>query len=181
MSVLFQSGVFEYQLPTLAGVPAGSSIVASNSGSLSFSEVYSGTCSVDFTGPVLAGCTLTIATCGRLAHVFLSAPSGEVLRFTVSGSTPQWGSLVNVEPAIPASLLPAGVAALGCLPLMEAGSAALTTLWASLVGTGTQLAAGLISMNSATELQAGTYVIGGNAQLSSDGSPTSAYLGSYVL
>lgn len=182
MSIIFQSGVFEYQLPSVVGGAIGSAMVSSNSG-VGFSELYSGTCSVNFTGPVLQGCTLTISTCGRMAYVFLTAPSGETLSFDVDNSNPQWGSLVDVNPTIPASLLPSGAAALGMVALLKTagGAIALRQLYVSLTGTGLAIPAGLISLSAVDPLEAGTYALGGIAQLSLDGATKSVYLGSYLI
>lgn len=185
MSVIFQSGQFEYQLPTALGASPGAAITLQPDGSLGFSPAYAGLCSIDFSGTVLANCGLTISTCGSVAQVFLSAPtSGEtrVLQFAIDGSGPQWGSLVNANPAIPAALLPVGAAALGVVALLknDGGGIALKQLYVSLTGTGTTLAPGLISLSAVLPLEAGTYVLGGLAQLSPDGAPQSVYLGSYV-
>lgn len=190
MSVIFQSGQFEYQLPTAVGAEVGSVIELQENGALAFAPggarvAYTGLCSIDFTGTVLANCVLTITTSGPQASIYLSAPTSgptQVLQFDIDDSAPQWGSLVNANPAIPAELLPSGIAATGVVSLVRtAPDVALKQLFISLVGVVAPLGQGLISLNAVEPLAAGTYVLGGIAQVYAEGVPSSVYLGSYML
>lgn len=183
MSALFQSGAFEYQLPTAVGASTGATIALQENGVLGFSQSYTGLCNVNFTQPVIGGCTLSIVACGKTAQVFITAPDSGALWFAVDGSLPTWGSLTNLSVPIPDSLLPVGSVTLGVIPMLSliGESFGIQTLYVSMTGVGSGLPPGVISLNSVTAIQSGTYLLGALAQVNGNGAAQTVCLGSYMI
>lgn len=181
MSALFQSGRFEYQLPTAVGAADGAPIVLQSSGSLAFSQPFTATCSLSFGFHVLDGLTLTITTCGPIASAIISAPVGSTLEFDLD-SPAVWGYLDEVVPPIPASLFAEGTATLGVLPLRKVAgdNQGWTTLTVCITNSEGVFIDNIISFNAPDTLTEGTYIFGGRAQELPSGAARSLFLGSYA-
>jgi hypothetical protein len=170
---VFESNSVDYLLPPAGG--NGSVMAIGAGGDPAFGEVFTTTCNVDFTNPVLDGVTLTLQQIGIRVDVFLH---GKPLQLTIPGSNPTYGTLVTFAEPMPESLIPVNSAGLGCVAFQGTGGPGLIITQATIAGASTATP-GQIAFVYSPGIAAGTYRIGNWA--STQFASSSVYLGSYLL
>lgn len=170
---IFESNSVDYLLP-----PAGStgSVMAMGAGGvLSFGQVFTTTCNLDITNPVLDQISLTLQQIGQRVDVYIH---GKPLQCTVPGGGPRWGSLVTFATPIPAALIPASSTCIGNVAFQSTGGGAPLMLQVTIAGASVANP-GQIAFVYSIGIPAATYNIGNLA--SDQFQLTSLYIGSYLL
>jgi hypothetical protein len=172
---VFADNRMDWLLP--AAGDAGSVLsVGPAGGTPTFSQVFTTTCTIDFSNPILANVTLRLVQIGARVDVFLS---GQPLSVTIPAGNPQWGSLINLADPIPAALIPPRNSAIGNIAFQPTGGGASLSVQSLITGAETPGSQGQVTLVYRAGLAAGSYYMGGQA--ADQYTASSIYLGSYSL
>lgn len=171
---VFESNSVEYLLP--AAGAAGSVMAMGGAGAPTFGEFFTTTCTLGLqNSQPVPGVVLTLQQIGPKVDMYLSGP---ILSVTVDSPT-FGGNLTDLEEAIPASLIPVRVGAIGNVAFqVSTGASAPLMVQACILGS-TTARPGEISFIYKPEIPPASYLIGSEPSL--EYNATSIFVGSYLL